>query len=140
MSDRPILPPRLKRGDSIGLFCPAGPVRDVQRLRAGIKLIEDIGFAVKVRGPVEPGLNSKKTVMLKGSVTARAILNITPSIEASNSFIELITKIRAISFFFVDKILSAPIAIFSLSIFVIFDVKISFIKRAFPISRLLAMS
>jgi muramoyltetrapeptide carboxypeptidase len=54
MSDLPILPPRLKRGDTIGLFCPAGPVRDVQRLRAGIKLIEDMGFAVKVRGPVEP--------------------------------------------------------------------------------------
>ncbi len=55
MRDRPILPPRLKRGDTIGLFCPAGPVRDVQRLRAGIKLIEDLGFAVKMRGPVEPG-------------------------------------------------------------------------------------
>jgi muramoyltetrapeptide carboxypeptidase len=55
MRDRPILPPRLKRGDTIGLFCPAGPIRDVQRLRAGIRLIEDVGFAVKVRGPVEPG-------------------------------------------------------------------------------------
>ncbi len=52
MRDRPILPPRLKRGDTIGLFCPAGPVRDAQRLRAGVKLIEDVGFVVKVRGPV----------------------------------------------------------------------------------------
>lgn len=55
MSERPVLPPRLKRGGTIGLFCPAGPVRDVQRLRAGIRLIEDFGFAVKVRGPAEPG-------------------------------------------------------------------------------------
>ena len=54
MIERPVLPPRLRRGDTIGLFCPAGPVRDVQRLRAGIKLIEDLGFMVKLRGPVEP--------------------------------------------------------------------------------------
>jgi muramoyltetrapeptide carboxypeptidase len=55
MSDRPVLPPRLRRGDTIGLFCPAGPVRDAKRLQAGIGLIEDLGFAVKVRGPAEPG-------------------------------------------------------------------------------------
>lgn len=54
MPDRPILPPRLKRGDVIGLCCPAGPVRDPQRLQAGIRLIEGMGFAVKLRGPVEP--------------------------------------------------------------------------------------
>ena len=28
MPERPVLPPRLKRGDTIGLVCPAGPVRD----------------------------------------------------------------------------------------------------------------
>jgi len=55
MTERPLLPPRLRRGDTIGLFCPAGPVRDVERLRAGIRLIEDAGFTVKVRGPAEPG-------------------------------------------------------------------------------------
>jgi len=55
MSERPLLPPRLRRGDTIGLFCPAGPVRDAERLRAGIRLIEDLGFKVKVRGPAEPG-------------------------------------------------------------------------------------
>ena len=54
MTDRPVLPPRLKRGDTIGLFCPAGPVRDVEGLRLGIGLIEDLGFRVKLRGPVEP--------------------------------------------------------------------------------------
>jgi muramoyltetrapeptide carboxypeptidase len=55
MSERPVLPPRLKRGGVIGLFCPAGPVRDGLRLREGIRLIEDFGFAVRVRGPAEPG-------------------------------------------------------------------------------------
>jgi len=54
MTDQPILPPRLKRGDTLGLICPAGPVRDPQRLQAGVRLIEDLGFAVKVRGAVEP--------------------------------------------------------------------------------------
>jgi muramoyltetrapeptide carboxypeptidase len=54
MSQRPILPPRLKRGDVIGLFCPAGPVRDVEGLRLGMALIERFGFRVRVCGPVEP--------------------------------------------------------------------------------------
>lgn len=54
MSERPILPPRLKRGDVVGLFCPAGPVRDVEGLRLGMALIEQIGFRVKLCGPVEP--------------------------------------------------------------------------------------
>lgn len=54
MPERPVLPPRLKRGDTIGLVCPAGPVRDVARLQAGIRLIVDQGFAVKLSGPVEP--------------------------------------------------------------------------------------
>lgn len=54
MLETPILPPRLQRGDTIGLMCPAGPVRDPARLRAGITLIEHMGFAVKLRGPVEP--------------------------------------------------------------------------------------
>ena len=54
MPERPILPPRLRRGDTIGLVCPAGPVRDVARLQAGIRLIVDQGFAVKLSGPVEP--------------------------------------------------------------------------------------
>ncbi len=55
MADRPILPSRLKRGDTIGLVCPAGPVRDMPRLQAGIRLIQDMGFQVKMRGTVEAG-------------------------------------------------------------------------------------
>ena len=54
MTERLVLPPRLKRGDAIGLFCPAGPVRDVEGLRLGIGLIEELGFRVKLRGPVVP--------------------------------------------------------------------------------------
>ncbi len=54
MSELPVLPPRLKRGDTIGLFCPAGPVRDMQRLQAGIRMVQEQGFAVKIQGPAEP--------------------------------------------------------------------------------------
>ena len=54
MTERLVLPPRLKRGDVIGLFCPAGPVRDVEGLRLGIGLIEEMGFRVTLRGPIEP--------------------------------------------------------------------------------------
>lgn len=54
MHKRPILPPRLKRGDTIGLVCPAGPVRDVEQLQAGIRLIVEQGFKVKLSGPAEP--------------------------------------------------------------------------------------
>lgn len=55
MTERPVLPPRLRKGDTIGLWCPAGPVRDSERLQGGIKLIEDLGFVVKLRGPHTPG-------------------------------------------------------------------------------------
>ena len=55
MNKRPILPPRLQRGDTLGLLCPAGPVREMRHLQAGIQLIMDMGFVVKVRGPSEPG-------------------------------------------------------------------------------------
>lgn len=55
MTERPVLPPRLRKGDTIGLWCPAGPVRDSERLQGGIKLIEDLGFVVKLRGPHRPG-------------------------------------------------------------------------------------
>lgn len=54
MPELPILPPWIKRGDTIGLVCPAGPVRDVARLQAGIALIEQMGFKVQVCGPAQP--------------------------------------------------------------------------------------
>jgi len=52
MSERPILPPLLKRGDTVGLLCPAGPVRDMEQLQAGIRLIKDMGFKVKIQGSI----------------------------------------------------------------------------------------
>ncbi len=54
MPEIPILPPWLRRGDTIGLVCPAGPVRDVARLRSGIKVMEEMGFKVQLCGPAHP--------------------------------------------------------------------------------------
>ncbi|MDH3394096.1 MAG: LD-carboxypeptidase, partial [Desulfobulbaceae bacterium] len=42
-----ILPPRLKRGDTIGIIAPAGPVRDQEQFAAGIRVIKEMGFKVK---------------------------------------------------------------------------------------------
>ncbi|WP_028584393.1 S66 peptidase family protein [Desulfogranum mediterraneum] len=53
MNQRPLLPPRLRRGDTIGLFCPAGPVRNMRAFEDGVRLIRDFGFQVKVQGPVQ---------------------------------------------------------------------------------------
>ncbi len=41
-----IMPARLVRGDTIGLFAPAGPVRDHKSFTAGIRLLADMGFKV----------------------------------------------------------------------------------------------
>ncbi|MDH3393196.1 MAG: LD-carboxypeptidase [Desulfobulbaceae bacterium] len=42
-----ILPPRLQRGDTIGIIAPAGPIRDREQFTAGIRLIREMGFEVK---------------------------------------------------------------------------------------------
>ncbi len=49
-SMKPVLPPRLRKGDTIGLFCPAGPVRDIRAFEGGINLIKELGFQVKLQG------------------------------------------------------------------------------------------
>ena len=53
MPEQPLCPPWLRRGDTIGLFCPAGPVRDPARLQAGVHKIHDLGFKVKLCGPLD---------------------------------------------------------------------------------------
>lgn len=44
----PLLPASLQPGDTIGLFCPAGPVRDIDRIEAGISVLRDMGFRIRV--------------------------------------------------------------------------------------------
>ncbi len=50
-----LLPPLLRRGETIGIFCPAGAVRGERgqaAMRAGIELIRAQGFLVKAQGAV----------------------------------------------------------------------------------------
>lgn len=42
-----IVPPPLRQGDCIGLFSPAGPVRDKNRVAAGIRLLHELGFRTR---------------------------------------------------------------------------------------------
>ena len=44
----PLLPPAVKPGDTIGLFCPAGPIRNMQSVTQGIDCLRDFGFRIKV--------------------------------------------------------------------------------------------
>jgi muramoyltetrapeptide carboxypeptidase len=46
-SNPAIIPPPLRRGDCIGLFSPAGPVRDKNRVAAGIRLLHELGFRTR---------------------------------------------------------------------------------------------
>ena len=47
MSRNTVLPRPLRRGDCIGLFSPAGPVRDENRVAAGIRVLHDLGFRTR---------------------------------------------------------------------------------------------
>jgi muramoyltetrapeptide carboxypeptidase len=42
-----LLPPPLKKGDTIGLVAPAGPVREQEPFTDGIRLLREMGFQVK---------------------------------------------------------------------------------------------
>jgi len=42
-----LLPPALKKGDTIGLVAPAGPVREQELFANGIRLLQEMGFQIK---------------------------------------------------------------------------------------------
>ncbi|HHO47371.1 MAG TPA: LD-carboxypeptidase [Desulfobacteraceae bacterium] len=44
---RPVIPARLIKGGCIGLFSPAGPVRDQEKVHAGVRLLHELGFRTK---------------------------------------------------------------------------------------------
>ena len=46
-TNNPILPPGLKKGDTIGLAAPAGPVIREDDFASGIKILSEMGFEVK---------------------------------------------------------------------------------------------
>lgn len=53
MAEQMRLPPALQRGDTIGIFCPAGPPKNLPLLRQGIALLTEAGFQVRSEGRIE---------------------------------------------------------------------------------------
>lgn len=48
----PILAAPLKKGDTIGIIAPAGPVRNENDFRAGLQLLTELGFNLKYRSDI----------------------------------------------------------------------------------------
>ncbi|MEA2115471.1 MAG: LD-carboxypeptidase [Thermodesulfobacteriota bacterium] len=51
----PILPPRLKAGDTIGVFHPAGPIEDLAAFESGLHILRKIGLQVRHHRPDDSG-------------------------------------------------------------------------------------
>ncbi len=66
----PLLPVPLQQGDTIGLFCPAGPIRDPARVDAGIDVLLEMGFRVRGRSALIACRDS--SIYLAGPDTTRA--------------------------------------------------------------------
>ncbi|XOF33971.1 MAG: S66 peptidase family protein [Candidatus Electrothrix sp. YB6] len=54
-SFRPVLPPRLRPGDTVGVVYPAGPVRDTATLENGIRMLRDLNLRVRHYAPDNSG-------------------------------------------------------------------------------------
>jgi muramoyltetrapeptide carboxypeptidase len=51
----PILPPRLKAGDTIGVFHPAGPIQDLAVFESGLHILRKFGLQVRHHHPDDSG-------------------------------------------------------------------------------------
>lgn len=51
-----LIPPPLSKGDTIGIVAPAGRLVDKERFVSGIKILQEMGFAVKFPRDLWPGL------------------------------------------------------------------------------------
>ena len=49
---KPILPAPLKKGDTIGIIAPAGPVRNESDFSAGLKILTELGFKTRYRNDI----------------------------------------------------------------------------------------
>ena len=64
-------PPSLRKGDTIGIFCPAGPAKNAELVQCGIELLQNAGFLVQCEGQIFP-LNSSHSGYLSDSDASRA--------------------------------------------------------------------
>ncbi len=51
-TSKPILAAPLKKGDTIGIIAPAGPVRNESDFSAGLKMLTDLGFKTRYRNDI----------------------------------------------------------------------------------------
>ncbi len=56
-----LLPPGIEPGATLGLFCPAGPVRDPGPVQAGITRLEEMGYRVRIGPLLERQLHSPRS-------------------------------------------------------------------------------
>ncbi len=52
----PLVPPPLIKGDTVGIIAPAGRLVDKERFVSGVKILQEMGFAVKFPRELWPGL------------------------------------------------------------------------------------
>lgn len=62
------LPPPLQKGDTIGIFAPAGPVQDRRAAETGLRLLDEAGFQVRC----QRGLLERRRDYLAGDDAERA--------------------------------------------------------------------
>lgn len=49
---KPVFPAPLKKGDTLGIIAPAGPVRNETDFRAGLQILTDLGFKPRYQGDI----------------------------------------------------------------------------------------
>lgn len=63
-----LLPPPLAKGDTIGIFAPAGPIVDQEAFASGVKLLKELGFDLRL----QRGLEARNHGYLAGHDDERA--------------------------------------------------------------------
>lgn len=56
MKNRPLIPPPLKKGDTLGVIAPAGMLGDESLFHAGVQILREMGFEVKFPRNLWPGM------------------------------------------------------------------------------------
>ncbi|HHD63323.1 MAG TPA: LD-carboxypeptidase [Desulfobulbaceae bacterium] len=68
-----LLPSPLQQGDTIGLFCPAGPVRDMESLKKGIDCLRDFGFRIKTLESLKKQIDANTYLSAPDTVRAQRL-------------------------------------------------------------------
>lgn len=63
-----LLPPPLAKGDTIGIFAPAGPLLDQEAFATGVRMLREMGFGVRI----QRGLETRNSGYMAGSDQERA--------------------------------------------------------------------